>query len=451
MENLPRDQSVTSLSKITTQGCQSLQKGTFYREYLPAVRILLLACLLTSTSVSARPHVVFDSSKELDRQVAATLQYLSVGNLAPARLFARQLAWRFPKFALGQLLSAELESMAAFRDVTISRDGILDKRLVDLLLEAQARLNASTVASTGYVPAELIQLGSNVSEVLLVDLSNSTLFQFDANHSSPTLVSQHYIGSGKAGFGKRVEGDNKTPLGVYRITGVRSDASLPDLYGSGALMLDYPNALDLYHGRTGSGIWLHGVPHGQRSRAPRSSEGCVTMSNDHFTRLQERVSISDSRIVLSDQVNWISQTKLQQEQVQFRTLFSRYQHAWTNANQEALISLYENSDSVPKHLDLKTSDFVKVSGPSPTHSAAANPRANYLKSLAALNPDEISIFRNPSLPTPQLDLSHKLEANYVAMSAQFGSKNEHQLTIYWAKGKDGQWRVLTEQLDGKSI
>ena len=175
------------------------------------------------------------------------------------------------------------------------------------------------------------------------------------------------------------------------------------------------------------------------------------MSNDHFTRLQERVSISDSRIVLSDQVNWISQTKLLQEQVQFRTLFSRYQHAWTNANQEALISLYENSDSVPKHLDLKTSDFVKVGGPSPTHSAAANPRANYLKSLAALNPDEISIFRNPSLPAPQLDLSHKLEANYVAMSAQFGSKNEHQLTIYWAKGKDGQWRVLTEQLDGKSI
>jgi len=406
---------------------------------------------LGSNTGFARPHVEFDSSKELDRQVATTLQYFSQGNLAQARLFARQLAWRFPRFALGQLLSAELESMAAFRDVTISRDGILDKRLVDLLLEAQARLNAAEKSNTGFVPAELIQLGSNVSEVLLIDLSKSTLFEFVADKTSPTLIRQHYIASGKAGFGKRFEGDNKTPLGVYKLTGYRSDESLPDLYGSGALMLDYPNALDQHYGRTGSGIWLHGVPHGQRSRAPRSSEGCVTMSNDHFTRLQQRVSIADSRIVMSDRINWISQTQQLQDQAIFRALFGRYQQAWADVDQNALLGLYENSDFLAKRLELSPSEFIKVDRPSQAALAIADPYPNYLASLSTLKPHEISIFRSPSLPMLKAPIDAYRATNYVVMSAQFGSLSEHQLTIYWVEGEDGQWRVLTEQWDGNSI
>lgn len=421
------------------------------RLYLFTFCILVFASLLTSHNVSARAHVEFDSSKQLDLQVATTLQFLAAGDLAQARLFARQLAWRFPKFALGQLLSAELESTAAFRDVTISRNGILDQRLVDLLLEAQARLNAPRIDGTESVPAELIQLGSDVSEVLLVDLSKSTLFQFVAHHSSQALIRQHYIGSGKAGFGKRVEGDNKTPLGVYKITGLRSDASLPDLYGSGALMLDYPNALDKHFGRTGSGIWLHGVPHGQRSRAPRSSEGCVTMSNDHFTHLQEGVSISDSRIVLSNQVTWISQSQQQRDQAFFRTLFDHYQAAWANADQSALVRLYENRDYLQQRLQLEIAEFVKVGIPAHTPQDTPVPPDRYLSALSALSAREISMFRSPSLSARIPDGRNKHSENHVVMSARFGLLNEHQLTIYWAEGKDGQWRVITEQLDGKGI
>jgi len=411
---------------------------------------LLVFCLFSGVSAFSRPHVEFDSSVELDRQVSTTLHYLSTGNLAQARLFARQLAWRFPRFALGHLLSAELESMAAFQDVTISQNNKLSGRLLNLLLEAQARLKTPTASSGDTIPAQVIQLGNNVSEVLLVDLSSSTLFQFAAAQSKPMLIRQHYIASGKAGCGKLLEGDNKTPLGVYKLTGSRSDASLPDLYGSGALMLDYPNALDQRLGRTGSGIWLHGVPHGQRSRAPRSSEGCVTMSNDHFTRLHDGVSISDSRVILSDRVTWMSKTQQKLDQNFFRALFEQYQQAWATSDPVALARIYQGGEFQQGQIRLNSADFIKVQE-TPPYSDDAPLTAGYLQALTSIPSDNISVFRSPSLGAIGKTGSTLHRENYVVMSAYLGVGNEHQITIYWVQGEDRQWRVLTERLDGEII
>lgn len=440
--------SSSSLRAILRLPSERLGGG--YRIKRNCTLALLVCCLFSSISAFSRPHVEFDSSVELDRQVATTLHYLSTGNLAQARLFARQLAWRFPKFALGHLLSAELESMAAFQDVTISQNNVLNGRLINLLLEAQARLKIPNKSGGDTTPAQVIQLGNNVSEVLLVDLSSSTLFQFAAGQMNPTLIRQHYIASGKAGYGKLIEGDNKTPLGVYKITGRRSDASLPDLYGSGALMLDYPNALDQSLGRTGYGIWLHGVPHSQRSRAPRSSEGCVTMSNDHFTRLHDGISISDSRVILSDRVTWVSKSQQKLDQTFFRALFEQYQQAWATSDPVALARIYQGEEFHEGQTGLDTADFVKVQDTFP-HSHDTPLTANYLQALTSISSDEISVFRSPSLSSTGKPESRLSQQNYVVMSAYLGVDNEHQITIYWAQGKDRQWRVLTERVDGEFI
>ena len=48
---------------------------------------------------------------------------------------------------------------------------------------------------------------------------------------------------------------------------------------SGALPINYPNLLDMQRGKTGSGIWLHGTPPSQFSRAPQASDGCVVLAN----------------------------------------------------------------------------------------------------------------------------------------------------------------------------
>ena len=191
-----------------------------------SVRHFVAIILLCSTSwhVNAAPHQSFTSSVALDKQIAATLAALASGEIHEARVLARQMAVRFPKYALAHLLSAELEATAAFQDVKAADLNPISQRLIDLLSEAQTRLNLTQKKQTIYdltnsqklsvLPNSIIQIGNNFSSLLIVDLKQSTINHVIGTDQSPTLIRQHYIGSGKGGYGKQIEGDNKTP-GAY--------------------------------------------------------------------------------------------------------------------------------------------------------------------------------------------------------------------------------------------
>ena len=255
---------------------------------------------------AAAPHVPVAGDAELDRQVAHALDALVAGDVAEATVLARSLARRHPRFALGQLLHAELSATAALDGTLVGSRRAWPPALTDLLLEARARLAAAPSPGAGGdvrrsappAPAPFVQFGRGVEHVVLVDPARSTLALHAVRGGVATLVREHYVSSGSAGFGKRREGDRKTPLGLYRIVDAHEDVELPELYGAGALVLDYPNALDRHLGRTGSGIWLHGVPRERRSRAPHSSEGCVTMSNGHLLALDARLDPARTLVVI---------------------------------------------------------------------------------------------------------------------------------------------------------
>jgi hypothetical protein len=418
--------------------------------------LVVITTLLFMQCAPAAPHQWPGSSQALDQQMAATLQVLGAGNLKEARVLARQMASTFPRSALAQLLSAELESSAAHQDVLAAGFEPMSQELMALLLEARVRLQnaprAGIQRSIDQLPSEIVQLGKHISALLVIDLTDSTLSHLTVNDGMPTLMQQFYVGSGKAGFGKRVEGDNKTPLGIYNINGERSDASLPDLYGAGALTLDYPNALDRHLGRTGSGIWLHGVPHNQRNRPPRSSEGCVTMSNDHFLSLQSRLPVAGSTlrsaavkrspalspatsaagealVLLTHSSQWTASTQRLAEQERFQHLFERYQQAWRQGDIFDLLSLYESSELAKQRLAQITSQ------------AADGLPADVQWTLDSVDKGDISIFRNPALATGD----RQLDRAFLVMRAQFGQFNEQQLTLYWAQAENGAWQVVIEQ------
>ena len=395
---------------------------------------LTLAAVLSCISLftHAAPHQSRDSSVAMDNQIAATLDSLAYGNLSEARVLARQLSKQFPKFALGHLLSAELEATAAFQDVRASSLAPMNQRLIDLLLEAQSRLRSTRTQHTAAsqtdsravsaLPSSVIQLGTDLDSLLVVDLQNSTINHIVGTDESPTTIRQHYIGSGKAGFGKQVEGDNKTPLGVYTITGKRHDSSLPDLYGSGALTLNYPNALDRYLGRTGYGIWIHGVPHAQRSRAPRSSEGCVTMSNDHLLSLMQQIEPAESLVVLTNSLSYTSEEKRNSLKHEYRTLFTNYQNALRSKQPRAIGDLYDKSRNIIR----------------------APHTERYKQYIQTINPADISIILNPSLD------SHDGIENtpYLVMRGRYGKNKEYPFALYWKRSDAGEWLIATELRQG---
>ncbi len=95
---------------------------------------------------------------------------------------------------------------------------------------------------------------------------------------------------------KYVEGDLKTPEGVYFVTTkIRSKLDF-EKYGSGAYVLNYPNPIDKIKQKTGHGIWIHskGLPiEGQRT------EGCVAVDLDDFAELSEFLP-SGTPVVLAE-------------------------------------------------------------------------------------------------------------------------------------------------------
>lgn len=417
MENLPRNATV-KLSSNHLLRCGYLA--------------LLLLCSSTLT-VLAAPHQAVDSSKAMDKQTAAILAALANGELQTARLLSRQMAWRFPKYALAQLLTAELESAAAFQDVKAANQHPISQELIDLLAEAQVRLKAiqkndalsnnttSQVLST--LPDTVVQIGNTVSNLLIADLEQSTIRHIVGNDLSHILIRKHYISSGKGGFGKQIEGDNKTPLGVYTINAKRSDASLPDLYGAGALTLNYPNALDRHMGRTGYGIWIHGVPHAQRSRAPRSSEGCVTMSNDHIASLMNQVDPKDTLVILTTGLSFATQDDRSERQRQYQQLFTRFQKTLLTGSASDIAKLYDN----------------------PKEGHIRGPHSSLINQVSRIKARDLTIIMNPSLPVYQ-----HLDSRFLVMKGKFGPKNQYLFTLYWREMDNGQWRVTAEEWNSPS-
>ena len=425
--------------------------------------LILIVLILGAHNAFARPHQALDSVEALDEQIEACLVYLSQGNFGQARLLARQMAWRFPDFALGQLIYAELSAVSAFKDVSIAEHLPMDRNVTELLLEAQRRLNAtrgnsadkrlpSTDVQSPQWPGNLIQAGKHLSQLVVADLNSSVLYTWQLNQQHSTLVHQHYIGSGEGGFGKQLEGDLKTPLGVYTINGFLADASLPDLYGAGALTLDYPNTLDKYLGRTGYGIWLHGVPSNQLSRTPYSSEGCVTMSNQHLQRLAGELDPSSTRVILTDTVAALDSTHRDALADQFQRLFKHYQQAWIEGSENQLMSLYTDQLYLRQRLDsgagTGSNPLRKVTSSTVPSGAAGRQFESSLfwQAFSQIEAEDVSIFLNPELDTEQPS-----DSSTVIIDALFGTASEYQITTYWSQNEAGQWQVLTETVSDSGL
>jgi hypothetical protein len=404
---------------------------------------VVLCCAFGYSISSAKSSL---SSTELEVMTESVLLNILNANWSDAHATAEQLVAEFPDYALGHLLLAETFNQSAMQAPLFNQVKDYSPELIALLLEARDRAHQSMTNSSleqqnkTYIPDMLVQVGAHINHVLVIDVESSELFLYDTTGALPKLVRQHYISSGKGGFGKLSEGDLKTPLGVYNIIGRRSDESLPDLYGSGALILDYPNTLDRSLGRTGSGIWLHGIPTADRSRSPRSSEGCVTMANDLLFHLYEQLNLNNTHVVLSDNFNWSSEQENQYARERFQLLFNRYIDAWRSANISALNALY-TPDSVPatvRYNNPAVAKRVSINNQSPYQHLA--PAGLNLTDLASVSSESISIIKNP-------DVHDATGLEHLVMSFDIQGKNPARVTLYWSKTASSDWQIKREVVE----
>jgi murein L,D-transpeptidase YafK len=223
---------------------------------------------------------------------------------------ADKLVELYPNFRLGHLVRGDLLLMQTHPVTTFGAVSGQDEKLKNLREEAMVRLKSlRDRPDPDLVPRSILQLRPDQKHALVVDAKRSRLYVYENRNGQLKFVADYYISQGKLGVNKLKEGDQKTPIGVYYITGRLSGERLPDFYGSGALPINYPNEWDKLNGRSGSGIWLHGTPSDSFSRPPLSSDGCVVLTNPDLYRISNSVEIGKTPVVISESMEFVNKTK----------------------------------------------------------------------------------------------------------------------------------------------
>lgn len=261
---------------------------------------------------------------------------------------AAALTHDVPSFRLAQLvyadlLSARIGNAAGLVAATTgsAADPAVAAELGDLRDEAAQRLHAlQERPPANQVPAEFIVLPKAIHHAIAVDTTRSRLYLFENGPQGVRLVSDHYVSVGKQGVDKSVEGDQRTPLGVYFVSDRVGRGSLGEAFGAGAMQLNYPNLFDQLHGRTGSGIYVHGVPFNTYSRPPKDSDGCVTLANDELVTLMKTVPIHDTPVIITRQIHWVSDNATQAQRVEILDAVNHWQSVRAADDRAALDAFY---------------------------------------------------------------------------------------------------------------
>jgi len=294
---------------------------------------------------------------------------------------AEALTRDYPNFHLAHLVRADLLKLryqpnASLDGPAAGQVNTASSQLAALRTETQARLSALRERPpAGNVPQQILALGTQSRHVIAVDASRSRLYLFEnlaktteqsASPSPPSmrLLGDFFISVGKSGINKRVEGDGRTPLGVYYITSVRDKKSLPEFYGSGALPINYPNAVDVQRGRTGSGIWLHGTPPQQYVRAPLASDGCVVLSNPDMERLLALVEPRTTPVVIAEQLKWVPPGALSEVADSSARVLSSWQKARSQATPDEFAQWFDRSALTKVGFAYKTNGAELLAHPS---------------------------------------------------------------------------------------
>ena len=295
-----------------------------------AALLLASLCLVAATS----PARAEDGAERASLEVMSALLD---GDLGRARRLADELARAHPDFRAARTLRADLGAIALGVDpATIAVPAAGEFSVDDFRAEARQRWkhhrSAQAAAPGSRLPAALLQMPDSARHAIVAEMSTSRLYVFANEGGRPRLVEDWYMGIGRAGYLKTAEGDLRTPLGVYSVTRWIDGSELPDLYGTGAFPVDYPNAWDRLNERTGHGIWIHGVPSGEYSRPPLSSEGCMTVGNEQIERLRAWVDVGRTPVVAVERVRWLSDAQWQGLRGDLLGELERWRAAWASGD-----------------------------------------------------------------------------------------------------------------------
>lgn len=298
--------------------------------------------------------MVFDSAKNIFSYATVSLTFL-----IQITAMAGQITIAGPEKPIGHTLqNSETQTrisnlLAQAKAQTIQTDAATSaKKQLPPLVGGQ--YGFTTPAALKGTPSAFVSLGSATPTYgIIVEKLHHRLSLFRLTEDKRYEVIKTYRAiTGKDPGDKVARGDNRTPEGIYFVTGRLSDATLPPKYGRLALTLDYPNVFDQRARKSGYGIWIHSTDDPNRLQRAFDTEGCVVVSNEDILELAEYIAPYETPVVVTKEMTTVQPEDLEDPRKKALAMIDSWRMAWESSSFENYMEYYsKNFVSLGKNKD----------------------------------------------------------------------------------------------------
>ncbi len=294
-------------------------------------------------------------------------------------------------------------------------------RLISALIILCAR--PGFVAGGDEAPAYLLRLQQSIPLVFIADTGNSTLHRFRSRGDGIVAVDTHYMSIGQNGVGKQRHWDRRTPLGVYFVSDNLDTEMLHPKYGDLAFPLDYPGTLDRLAGRTGDGIWLHGVDDRDGQRPALDTDGCLALPNENLARIAPDVTPLSTPVIIARGMRFADGAELDDLADEIVAAIDAWAQSYKSGDLHRYLSSYADGFV---YRDMTRDEWL-------TYRTQV---------IGGRSLDEYSIAHLVILAEPEE------KDTYIARFEQTITDGEREVTtmkrLYWRRQPDGSLKIIAE-------
>lgn len=225
------------------------------------------------------------------------------------------------------------------------------KRILPWLLTALLSLPLG--AAEKFYPEVLMRLDDLFTHhILVAEKSTHRLHLFKNENGRPKLLKSYEVATGKKAGNKSIQGDHRTPEGVYRFTEFLTHNQLLErhgkevgaIYGVGAFVMDYPNPIDRILGKTGGGIWLHSTNDETRIDNGLDSRGCIVSTNRDLIELSDYLDLQRSSVVVVQDLRYLPAMNWEKNRQQVDQFLSSWLNSWREMDLDSYLGHYHTKE-----------------------------------------------------------------------------------------------------------
>lgn len=205
-----------------------------------------------------------------------------------------------------------------------------------------------TQAQDTFYPSNILMMDAKFAHhVILVEKATHKLHIYENADTNPRLLKTYNMATGKFKGDKTINGDHKTPEGIYSFNDFYSKQFLlqkhgkyGEIYGSGAFPMNYPNFMDERAKKGGGGIWLHSTDNDDRIQKGLDSRGCVVVQNQDLKDISEFIELHKTPIIVVQDVLFLSKATWERNRKDLNDAVQKWATAWQKKDFAAYINSY---------------------------------------------------------------------------------------------------------------